>query len=501
MSSTGRPSGRLLRSLLTFIRAMAGELEQEIHRLSLGQHLCHVYEDPAATSLIIVPYFKDGLERRERCLYLADSDGKRREVAEALALAGVDVEEQMRRGGLRIVNTADAFPVPFQPGPMLEFIIGSVREALADGFVGLRLCGETPWARGGEPDDGSLFELEALLNEVMSQHELLVICRFDSRRVAPSSLTDLLRVHPFAVIGSLVCPNPAYEPPRIALRRCSDEERMQWTLDRLYRGRSTKLALEEAARSRDEFLSVASHELRTPLTSTQLNVQAVLRGLERDGDHVAASWAASKLRPALDQLRNLGELVDRLIDASRHQERLRLEIESVDLGELVSSTIARFEQPSRRAGCRLQFTAPAERIVGRWDRQRVEQVVSQLLANAIKYGTGAPVELSISGAGASARLVVRDHGIGIPAEDVARIFDRFERARPPHPLRRLRSRTVDGEEDRRSARWGGRSQCRRRRRLHLHGGIAARPWHLRRRHLRSGAVSFFAIAASRYGAS
>src|SRR5215472_6679838 len=143
---------------LSLSGTMACELEREIHRLSLGQHLCHVYEDPAATSLIMVPYFKDGLERRERCLYLADSEDHRREVADALARAGVDVEDQVQRGGLRFVNAADAFPVPFQPQPMLDFIIGSVREALADGFVGLRLCGEPPWARGGEPDDGSLFE-------------------------------------------------------------------------------------------------------------------------------------------------------------------------------------------------------------------------------------------------------------------------------------------------------------------------------------------------------
>jgi signal transduction histidine kinase len=413
--------------------SMAGELEREIHGLKLGQHLCQIYEDPAVTSLTIVPYFKDGLERRERCLYLTDSSDRRREVVDALVRAGVCLEDEARSSRLRVLDkTAEAFTVPFQPQAMLDFLVGSVRDARADGFVGLRVCAETAWALGAGPNDGSLFELEALLNEAMSQHELLVICRFHSGRVPASTLEDLLRVDPFAVIGSLVCPNPAYEPPRIALRRCSEEERVRWSLERLHRARNLRLALDEAVRCRDEFLAVAAHELRTPLTSTQLNVQAVLRKVEgdHDRDHVSAGWVASRLRPALDQLHNLGGLVEKLIEASRYHERLHLELEPVDLGELVGTVVVRFEQPSRGAGCRLQFTPPTGRVVGRWDRLRIEQVVGQLLSNAIKYGAGAPVELSVSKSNIRARLVVRDHGIGVAVEDISRIFDRFERAAP-----------------------------------------------------------------------
>ncbi|WP_232293259.1 sensor histidine kinase [Stigmatella aurantiaca] len=75
----------------------------------------------------------------------------------------------------------------------------------------------------------------------------------------------------------------------------------------------------------------------------------------------------------------------------------------------------------------LELHAPAP-VLGRWDRLRVEQVVTNLLTNALKYGAGRPVAVRVEGAGERARLTVKDQGIGIAEEDLARIFERFERA-------------------------------------------------------------------------
>src|SRR5262249_36278250 len=67
-------------------------------------------------------------------------------------------------------------------------------------------------------------------------------------------------------------------------------------------------------------------------------------------------------------------------------------------------------------------------VVGRWDRLRIDQIVTNLVSNAVKYGDGKPIAISVRAVGARAELVVRDHGVGIHAKDHARIFGRFERA-------------------------------------------------------------------------
>ncbi|HSP79684.1 MAG TPA: HAMP domain-containing sensor histidine kinase, partial [Myxococcaceae bacterium] len=107
--------------------------------------------------------------------------------------------------------------------------------------------------------------------------------------------------------------------------------------------------------------------------------------------------------------------------------RLALERETVDFASLLKDVVTRNEADAAGAGCQLILKADAP-VVGRWDRLRLEQVVTNLLSNALKYGSSHPVELSVFQEGSTARLVVRDHGIGIAPENQARIFQRFERA-------------------------------------------------------------------------
>ncbi len=191
--------------------------------------------------------------------------------------------------------------------------------------------------------------------------------------------------------------------------------------------RQTQLALAV----RDEFLQVASHELRTPLTSLRLIVQSLGRELD------LAQEAPQRLGPlsrrvqtAERQVVRLVRLVEGLLDVSAVQAgRLRLERSVVDLAEVVESAVEELEVQFSRAGCRpvLQLQRP---VKGPWDARRLHQVVSHLLSNALRYAPGTAVEVEVKGRDRAAVLEVRDHGIGIAPEDLARIFDRFERASP-----------------------------------------------------------------------
>jgi signal transduction histidine kinase len=186
--------------------------------------------------------------------------------------------------------------------------------------------------------------------------------------------------------------------------------------------------LQRALQIRDDFLSVASHELKTPLTSLQLQLQLLWRTLpETDADgnpHPARKRIEATRRPA----ERLHQLVNNLLDVSRIRAgRLALEHETVDFAALLHDVVARAEADAAGAGCKLILQASSP-VIGRWDRLRLEQVVTNLLSNAIKYGASHPVELSVVQDGPLARLTVRDHGIGIPPDSQARIFQRFERA-------------------------------------------------------------------------
>ncbi len=184
--------------------------------------------------------------------------------------------------------------------------------------------------------------------------------------------------------------------------------------------------LREAVRARDDFLELASHELKTPLTPLQLHLELLGRRLascgledERLGDELAL---------ASRQVSRLVSHVETLLDVSRVAAgRVELDLEPVDLAQLVRAVVDRHRPSARRAGSELVVSADRP-ILGRWDRARLEQVISSLVTNAIKFGQGRPIEIEARIDGTAAILSVQDHGIGIEAGALGRIFNRFERA-------------------------------------------------------------------------
>jgi PAS domain S-box-containing protein len=184
----------------------------------------------------------------------------------------------------------------------------------------------------------------------------------------------------------------------------------------------------DEVRERDEFLSIASHELRTPVTALQLQLQLLQRAAQRSLEELPR-LLEGKMEVLERQTRRIALLVNELLDVSRMRlGKLELRYEDTDLADVARDVVTHLRGEIGRTGSRLRLDlAPAP---GRWDRLRVEQVITNLLVNAAKFGEGKPIGLAVESDATHARIRVSDRGIGIAADAQARVFERFERAVP-----------------------------------------------------------------------
>lgn len=182
--------------------------------------------------------------------------------------------------------------------------------------------------------------------------------------------------------------------------------------------------LREADQQKQDYLFIASHDLRSPLTSLRLQSELLARRLRQlpGADERALRHVASIER----QTHRLEELLATLLDISRIDGgTLTLDRVPIDLAELAREVVERLRPEAERVGAELQLRASPAR--GTWDRLRLDQVLTNLVSNAIKYGEKRPVEIEVGPAQGGAQLRVRDHGIGIPASSRERLFERFAR--------------------------------------------------------------------------
>ncbi len=184
------------------------------------------------------------------------------------------------------------------------------------------------------------------------------------------------------------------------------------------------VAEQDAVRARDDFISVAAHELRSPLNALHL----AIADLQRMFAASVGDVAERRLRIASRGVERLTRLVNTLLDVSRLKTggRQQLTREPLDLRRVTMDALEHLRTAASAAGCELHIEA-REPVVGSWDRTAIEQVLVNLVDNAVKYAPGRPVEVRLGTSDGAAVVAVRDQGDGIAPENAARIFDPFVR--------------------------------------------------------------------------
>lgn len=181
---------------------------------------------------------------------------------------------------------------------------------------------------------------------------------------------------------------------------------------------------------REQFLAVATHELRTPVNSLRLTLESVSRTLAARSLMLPPSLLAL-LRHARYQSEHLARLTDALFDVARLQsDRSVLARERLDLRDVAIEVVDRLCVEATSDALSQVDVIADEPVAGQWNRACVDQIVTNLVSNALKYGRGRPVTVSVAVEGSYGMLVVRDRGIGIPEERIPHLFEPFERAVP-----------------------------------------------------------------------
>jgi signal transduction histidine kinase len=180
----------------------------------------------------------------------------------------------------------------------------------------------------------------------------------------------------------------------------------------------------DAVRARDEWLGLASHELRTPLTPLKLQIESLSRAFSRG---TPVSELAPRIRGAERSIERLSRLVEQLLDYRRFSSMgVSLQLQNVDVAALAAEVCSRFRTDDPVLPVAVDLVSPDELWL-RCDRFRVEEIVTNLVSNAVKYGAGQAVVVQLAAHGHGVRLVVADQGQGIRPEDQERIFHPFTR--------------------------------------------------------------------------
>ncbi|MGY2188315.1 Signal transduction histidine-protein kinase BarA [compost metagenome] len=198
---------------------------------------------------------------------------------------------------------------------------------------------------------------------------------------------------------------------------------------------STQLELQQAVRMRDDFMSIVAHEVRTPLNGLILETQLRKMHLARDN---AAAFSLDKMHAMVDrderQIKSLIRLIEDMLDVSRIRTgKLSIRPTLFDLSTLVNGLLQNFAQQIEAAEASVSLDAE-QPVIGNWDEFRIEQVISNLLTNALRYGAKSPINVKVYSENGEARVEVRDFGIGISEENQQRIFQQFERVSAKHAV-------------------------------------------------------------------
>lgn len=195
----------------------------ELKNLRLGEHLCYIYRNKEEQLSIVIPFMLQGLKKNEKCLYIVDENTKE-EIIEVFRRF-IDIDEYIKSKQFVILTKEEAYLKDgyFNPDKMIELLKDAEKQAIEEGYAGLRATGEMTWVFTKLPGVEKIIEYEAKLNYFFPKSRCVAICQYNENRFDAGMLLDVILTHPKLIIYDSLCENPYYIPPDVFLARMKRE--------------------------------------------------------------------------------------------------------------------------------------------------------------------------------------------------------------------------------------------------------------------------------------
>jgi signal transduction histidine kinase len=350
--------------------------------LGLGDHVSFFYQSEPEHRSVMTKFVRQGLERGERVVYVADTHTPET-IVSYLRSDRVDVDAYLDRRQLVFLGPEETYTRggEFDAGRMRALILCEAERTLAEGFAGLRATGETAWVLRGPTDSAQLVKYEVELSEVAEASRILMVCQFERDRFAPRFLLDVLHAHPIVIVGTEVCENFYYIAPAELTDHYLPAARFRLCMENLLARKRMEEALlrsMEQLRHSQKLEAVGklaggvAHDFRNLIT-TIIHSAELLEMEFPEGDQ-----RRKDAKDILEAAERAGQLVTQLLAFGMRQE---LKQQALDLNSIVGG----LENMLRRlTGDKVELVLLLDPDLAtvKADQSQLEQVLMNMVVNA-----------------------------------------------------------------------------------------------------------------------